>query len=175
MKKTITLAMLSGLLAGCGNNQQTGTTQTSPAAPSPGTKADYVAQMMDFSNQLSELKPKYFELQSKLTETQTRLTNLLKFAHVPVEVKKRNAAIRNSGFVIQVENLIAKKLPVKVTVQSPTFGTTKDYDLVLDPARIEEPPGEIGWLQGWKAAPGDIVTVSSEGYEPSHFKINDNP
>jgi|ERR1017187_10139636 hypothetical protein len=91
-------------------------------------------------------------------------------AGLPLKLEHRKA-LTSSGLVLEIENYSSETLPVKVTMINPTFGKTNVFDLVLDGAQIHPFVKEIGRLQGWTAAPGDIVQVRCKGYEPYTARI----
>jgi hypothetical protein len=93
-----------------------------------------------------------------------------KARELPLNVGRRKAVTGN-GYVLEIRNASTKILPVKVTLISPTFSKTNTFDLVLDPAKITGPVKEIGHLEGWSGAPGDLVEIASDGFDPirRHF------
>jgi septal ring factor EnvC (AmiA/AmiB activator) len=85
---------------------------------------------------------------------------------MPVLVGRRTANL-GSGYVLQIRNTSGKQFPVKVTLSNPTFGKTKEYDLVIEPGMVKE----IGHLEGWKGAEGDQIKLESQGYDPIEKKF----
>jgi hypothetical protein len=110
------------------------------------------------------------KLQRQLAAAKAEITKLMPYAkrgaQMPIKLEQRKAVMA-SGRVLEVENYSSDTLPVKVMMISPTFGKTNAFDLVLDPAQIRPFVKEIGHMQGWTLAPGDVVEVHSKDYLPS--------
>lgn len=86
---------------------------------------------------------------------------------VPVSTTFRRAII-GPGYVLQFHNKSRRTLPLKITVTSPTFNKTKTFDAVADPG---PEPLEIGHMEGWTFASGDLIEIRSEGFTPVNVKI----
>ena len=116
-----------------------------------------------------ELQSQVTQLQGQLSRAKAEIARLQADAkrarEMPVRLSKRKA-LTGSGEVLKIENISTRTMPLKVTLMNPTFGRTNVFDLVLDAAQVSASAKEIGHLQGWAAAPGDIVLVESMGYDP---------
>jgi len=73
-----------------------------------------------------------------------------------------------AGYVLQIHNKSDKRLPLKITVTNPTFNKTKTFDAVANANRV---PLEIGHLEGWTFASGDVIEVICVGYDTLNVKI----
>ena len=121
-------------------------------------------------------------LEAQVAQLQIALQQAdLKIAKLSADAKRgrempvllgRRKALTGSGFVFQIENVSLKTLPVKVTLINPTFGKTNVFDLVLDGAKITPFAKEIGHLQGWTVAPGDLIHVEAQGYDGISKRID---
>ncbi len=98
----------------------------------------------------------------------TRTSTLQKqLDRLPVAVTYRKAMM-GAGYVLQIRNSSGKSLPLKITLTNPTFNKTKTFDVVAD---ASPKPFEIGHLEGWTLTSGDVIQVSSEGFEPMQGKV----
>ena len=86
---------------------------------------------------------------------------------LPVDEKTRQSAF-GRGLVIQFWNRSQTMLPINVHVESPTMHTAKNVGFVLSPGNGMR---ELGWQQGWDGAPGDTVSISSDGYQTAHYTL----
>jgi hypothetical protein len=89
---------------------------------------------------------------------------------VPVVAGRRKSLRRNHGLVYYFANASFKDLPVQITINSPTFGKTKSYDLILSAAR-PGPVKEIGNMQGWEGSSGDEIEIKSGKLDPLKLTI----
>ena len=98
----------------------------------------------------------------------TRTSTLQKqLDRLPVSVTYRKA-LMGAGYVLQIHNTSGKSLPLKITLTNPTFNKTKTFDVVAD---ASPKPFEIGHLEGWTLTSGDVIEISSEGFEPTQGKV----
>jgi hypothetical protein len=80
---------------------------------------------------------------------------------LPIQLSFRNAVSR-SGKVAVLHNLGDADLEVVLDVHSPASGGHVRRPLVIDAHGLLE----IGAAQGWRFAPGQIVTLESDRYRP---------
>jgi len=86
---------------------------------------------------------------------------------LPVSVSFRNAMM-GPGKVAVFNTTIKSPISVLVTVQSAALGTSKQFELHLDPTR----PSELGHLEGVVIESGDVVTVVNKNYLPVSIRLN---
>jgi hypothetical protein len=122
----------------------------------------------------SDPDAKIAELEEKLKQAKAIIERLASDARrareLPINVTQRKA-ITGSGQVVHIESISSKTLPVKVTLINPTFGKTNVFDLTIDPARITPSTKEIGHLEGWAGAPGDLIMLESQGFDPIRKRL----
>ena len=122
-------------------------------------------------NRVAELQTQLNQAQAQLEQAKTVITQLQPLAQkalqLPINLTVRKAMM-GAGFVLQIHNQSGKSLPLKITLTNPTFNKTKTFDMVADAAPV---PREIGHLEGWTLAPGDIIRVTSEGFESLETKV----
>lgn len=85
---------------------------------------------------------------------------------LPVTVSVRDSVI-GVGRVVEFSNCTPRYLVVKVSATNPTFGTNQVFAVDL-PGHAMRP---MGWLEGWKFASGDRVTLEQSGYAPTVIQI----
>ncbi len=131
-----------------------------------------------FGVRMNALSDKNTQLQSQLDQTKSELEQAkaeiaqlqplaTKALQMPVSITFRQA-LAGAGYVLQIHNKSGKNLPLKITVTNPTFNKTKTFNAV---ANAGPKPLEIGHLEGWTFASGDVIEVVSEGFDPIEAKI----
>jgi len=80
---------------------------------------------------------------------------------LPVELTFHDAVLR-SGKIAVLQNLSDSDLEVELEVHSPATGEHLDRQLVIGAHGMLQ----IGAAQGWRFAPGQIVTLDSNRYRP---------
>lgn len=159
-----------------------------PVTPSKQSKAPTIILGIAFTVALiaavllfiraNALQDKIAQLQSQLDQTQSLLNQAnnqiaqlqplaQKARQMPVSITFRQA-LMGGGYVVQFHNKSGKNLPLKITVKNPTFNKTKTFDAV---ANAGPKPLEIGHMEGWTFASGDVIEVVSEGFDPIEAKI----
>ena len=86
---------------------------------------------------------------------------------LPVSVSSR-AAMMGPGKVAIFNTTIKSPISVLVTIESAALGTTKQFELRLDPTK----PSELGHLEGVVIESGDLITVKNQKYAPIKVRIN---
>ena len=143
MRITLLLAAASIILTGCGNNQLA------------KQNADLLQQVNTLSNSLAVANASIADMEKKL--------------RVPVIESYRKASA-GDGYVLEFWNASVKTLPITVQVERPGI-PSKTWTMVLPPLEPPAQKHEIGWMQGWAAAPGDKITVASDGFTDAHFVL----
>ena len=85
---------------------------------------------------------------------------------LPVTLNVRDSVI-GLGRVVEFSNTSPRYLVVKVSAANPTFATNQVFAVDL-PGHTMRP---FGWLEGWKFASGDRVTLEQDGYSPTVLNI----
>lgn len=85
---------------------------------------------------------------------------------LPVAVTFRKA-LAGTGDVAQLKNNSGHIMAVIVRIRRPQ---TQPWDksLTLDPAKTFE----IGHMEGWAFAPGDVLEISADGYESARVTLS---
>ena len=84
---------------------------------------------------------------------------------IPVAVSFRKA-LMGSGDVAVIKNNSGQTMAVRVTITR-TGVTPWDKSIVIDSGK----GAEVGSMQGWVVAPGDVVEVSANGFQPSKTRL----
>ncbi len=143
--------------------------------PRAGLAVAVIAALF-FGFHSSALQDKNTQLQSRLDQTQWELARAkakiaqlqplaTKARELPVSVTFRRAVV-GAGYVIQIHNKSGKSLPLKITATNLTFNKTTTFDKVAGPV-----PLEIGHMEGWTFASGDLIEIASDGFDPLKTKI----
>ncbi len=122
-------------------------------------------------NKVTEQQTQLNQAQAQLEQAKAEIAQLQPLAtkalQMPIFITFRQA-LAGAGYVLQIHNKSGKKLPLKITVTNPTFNKTKTFNAV---ANAGPKPLEIGHLEGWTFASGDVIEVVSEGFDPIEAKI----
>lgn len=118
-------------------------------------------------NQLATSKAQLSSLQSELATANAKIADLqplvTKARTLPIRVTTtRSSADTNS--VYQFLNLSGTALAVKIQLNNPTQKRSKSITCVL-PAPRPALPYEIGSDGSWPVSTGDLLELSSEGYD----------
>lgn len=89
-----------------------------------------------------------------------------KLPELPIEVGYREALL-GSGLVGEFKNTSNKHLSVRVTMENPTMNSKKTVRLDIAPNELRE----IGHMEGWAFASGDVITISHDGYKNLKIKM----
>ena len=85
---------------------------------------------------------------------------------MPVDVKYRPALL-GDGYVMMFHNQSQKSLPLNVKLFNPTFNREHTYSVVIDGGMTKE----IGHLEGWTAATGDVIELHHAEYDTMTVRI----
>ena len=85
---------------------------------------------------------------------------------MPIEVTYRKALL-GEGLVASFHNSSQKHLAVVVILTNPTLNQTKSLRLDLSP----DVTREIGHLEGWAFASGDIIEIKHNDYRTLTVKV----
>lgn len=112
------------------------------------------------------------DLESELASTSAKVGELVPLAKkartLPVKITRRKAAL-GAGTVYQFHNTSGHALPVSISFSNPSFKSTKTIDVTLDPVLQKE----VGHLEGWSGSPGDVIEITSDGYDSKTTKVTD--
>jgi hypothetical protein len=81
--------------------------------------------------------------------------------HLPIQISFHDAGLR-SGKVAVLHNLADVDLEIVLEVKSPGSGEHVERPLVISAHGMLQ----IGAAQGWRFAPGQIVTLDNDKYQP---------
>jgi len=84
---------------------------------------------------------------------------------VPASVTFRKALL-GQGDVAQIKNTSGATKAFMVSISRPNVVPWKK-SVVIDPGKIQE----IGSMQGWTLAPGDIVEIAADGFQTARTKL----
>lgn len=122
--------------------------------------------------ELTELTQRYNQLlvdaNSKialLTEEANKKIQLANRPEIPVNVSFRKALL-SSGGVASFRNRSSRSIAVTATIERPSSGQSRIFDLTLDPAHTKE----IGEREGWAFVSGDTVTLTEPEHKSSAFQ-----
>ena len=127
---------------------------------------------------VSELQAQVATLQSQLTELQSQATTaqaanaqlkeqLEKKPALPVTVSFRKA-LAGPGYVAIFNTTVKSPVSVLATLKSIALGTSKSFELHLDPSVASE----RGHLEGIVIEQGDILTMENQNYSPVTVTVN---
>lgn len=116
-------------------------------------------------------------LRSQVSQLQTQLDDATHRQHpvdwyathsrpLPIRATYRKALL-GPGYVLVLQNTSSESLSLVVKLESPTFQRQKTFDVVVDRMRV----AELGHLEGWRLASGDLIEISHEGFEPIHLRL----
>jgi len=80
---------------------------------------------------------------------------------MPIKLTVRRAVL-GDGLVTLFHNESQRNLSIVVTCTNPTLKQTENFRLDVAPGFAKE----LGHMQGWKFASGDVVRVTHNDYEP---------
>lgn len=117
------------------------------------------ALKLDLEAQLKESQ----DLRSKLNEANVALA---KKPVMPIRAAVRRAVL-GDGLVLSIHNQSNRNLAFLVSCTNPTLKTTKTFRMDIAAGLAKE----LGHLEGWRFASGDIVVVSHNDYESAEIKV----
>lgn len=85
---------------------------------------------------------------------------------VPIQLSLRSPLL-SAGDSVQMHNLMLYPLRVQASLYDPQFGRSEKYEFVISANGWHE----LGWLNGWQVAHGDILTIAAFGYRPSRWQF----
>lgn len=103
------------------------------------------------------------DLRAKLNEANAALA---KKPVMPIRAAIRTAVF-GDGLVLSIHNQSNRNLAFVVTCTNPTLNSTRSFRMDIAAGLAKE----LGHLEGWKFASGDVVRVSHNDYEPAEIKV----
>lgn len=117
------------------------------------------ALKLDLEAQVKESQ----DLRAKLNEANAALA---KKPVMPIRAAVRRAVL-GDGLVLSIHNQSNRNLAFLVSCTNPTLKATKNFRMDIAAGMAKE----LGHLEGWRFASGDIVVVSHNDYEPAEIKV----
>jgi hypothetical protein len=117
-------------------------------------------EVVNLTAQLSSAEAQANALQESVLSTHARLAAASRH-DLPIQLSFRDAVLR-SGKVAVLHNLADADIEVVLEVDSPASGDHIRQPLVISAHGMLE----IGAAQGWRFAPGQIVTLDNDKYRP---------
>jgi hypothetical protein len=117
-------------------------------------------EIASLRSELNSTEAQADAVQEKLQSTQARLAARSR-RELPVQLSFHDA-VQRSGEVAVLHNLAGADLEVMLEVRSPASGEHIRRPLVINAHGLLE----IGAAQGWRFAPGQIVTLENDRYRP---------
>ena len=128
------------------------------------------SELETVQKQIATLQAELSAAQTRLGEAQTNAATLHtenlrlkaeldKKPPLPVAVSFRKA-LSGPGYVAVLSTTIKSEVAVLATVQSNALGTSKRFELHLNPTA----PHSLGHLEGAVIAPGDVITLENQNY-----------
>jgi dsDNA-specific endonuclease/ATPase MutS2 len=115
-------------------------------------------------NTVSQEKQKLLsEMDQEKTKLQEEAQQALQLANMPevqVQVSFRKA-ITGSGSVAVFRSTASSPIAISVEVKRSEAGSSKKFDLTIDPNRVQE----IGHREGWAVISGDLIQISQSGHK----------
>lgn len=134
-------------------------------ACSPKSEVDQtkrVAESLKAEN--AELKA---SLKAEKAENAELKSQLAKKPALPVNMSLRKAMM-GPGYVAKFSTTVKDSVPVIVTVKSAALGTTKRFELHLNPITTTE----LGHAEGATIEKGDTITIENNNFSPATFVVN---
>jgi hypothetical protein len=103
---------------------------------------------------------------SKLVDEANKKIAYANLPDVPVKLSTSKGIVA-SGYVLQVQNTSDKTIAISLSVERPSDGKTKVYELTLDGGVFKR----IGELEGWAFITGDKVKVAQSEHKPLEVSI----
>jgi hypothetical protein len=120
---------------------------------------------------LDAANAKVVELQAQIValthENAALKAALAKKPKLPVTLALRKAMM-GPGFVAVFSTTVKSSVPVLATIRSSALGTTKQFELHLNPSVATE----LGHLEGATIETGDVITLENQNYSPVSFTVN---
>jgi hypothetical protein len=117
-------------------------------------------EVVNLRARLNSTEAQASALEEKLLSTQARLAAQSR-RDLPIQLSFHDA-VRRSGKVAVLHNLADADLEVLLEMHSPASGEHVRRPLVINALGLLE----IGAAQGWRFAPGQIVTLDNNQYRP---------
>lgn len=153
MKIFLLLALTLGLGSGCDESRGKLHALESALAETQTQLATATTQIANLREQLGTAQAKIDELSPLAAKART----------LPIRVQRVQTG-GSTNTVYQLQNLSGQTLAVKVKLRNATYQYSKSLTCVLPAMRLA-PPFEIGPTNNWPSATGDILEMSSQGYD----------
>ena len=152
--KAFAIVVAGSLLAsGCGESKVNVATLQAELKSTKDKLAVTQAEAAQFQAELATAKARIRELEPLAKKART----------LPVRITTRSIPASGSN-VYHLVNLSESVLPVKVKLHSTTTKRSQSFTPLLSPP-VPGKPFEIGAEDGWLVAPGDVLELSSEGFD----------
>lgn len=153
MRILLLLALTVGLGSGCG--ESSGKLRSLESA-----LAETQAQLVTATTQVTSLRAQLATAQKTIDELSPLAA---KARTLPIRVQRVQTG-GSTNAVYQLQNLSSQTLAVKVKLRNTTYQYSKSLTCAL-PAMRPAPAFEIGPANNWPAAAGDVLEMSSQGYD----------
>ena len=134
------------------------------------TIAEQEARIASLQQESAAAKAEIASLTARLDKMGNELdkssAQLAKKPDLPISISVRKA-LTGPGLVAVFDTTIKSSLAVMVTVTSTALGTTKAFEVHLNPSG----PTSLGHLEGAVIEPGDIITVENNNFSATTFTV----
>jgi hypothetical protein len=124
------------------------------------------AKIEELQMENSQLKTQLERLQGEGEQLKSKLAEKPK---LPVTMSLRKA-LTGPGYVAIFQTTVKARVPVLATVKSTALGTSKRFELHLDPVGQTE----LGHLEGAVIEPGDVIILENTNFSPAAFTLPKN-
>ncbi len=141
------------LVSGCGN--------------SPEKLQSTESEVARLQEQLTAAQGQISNLQQQVMAASSQIADLKPWADKARTLPLRVTPVRSNSSTngnYQFLNLLSSAVAVRIQLSNSVGGQTMTLTRVLPGAR-PAPPFEVGLGDGWPVAPGDVIQMSSDGYE----------
>jgi hypothetical protein len=149
----ITIVFGAWLVGGCGNSQE----KLQPPE----------SELVRLQEQLTAAQGQISNLQQQVMAASNQIADLRPWADKARTLPLRVAPVRSNSSTngnYQFLNLLSSAVAVRIQLSNSVGGQTMTLTRVLPGVR-PAPPFEVGLADGWPVAPGDVIQISSDGYE----------
>jgi len=130
----------------------------------------FYLQLSESRQQFAQAQDQSSKLNEKVTQLQSQVAILQPMAEkvrqLPIKYGFRKALLGN-GLVLEIRNISPNILSLNITITNTTFNQAKVFNEVLDSGRLLQ----LGHMQGAQIAPGDRITITSDGYDAGQINV----
>ncbi len=153
MKRCIWLALALGLAGGCGDSRGKGPALQTALTETQARLHAATAEVAALQNQLAVARAEINALRPLAAKART----------LPIRIQRRQPA-GGTNAVYQLQNLSDQTLAVRIRLHNTLGNYSKSLTCAL-PAMRAAPPFEIGATNDWPTATGDVLEMTSQGYD----------